>query len=111
MSKTQELIKQLQDGIRDLFASDKYKAFLSFMASFHAYSASNVLLIFQQMPEATLYASYSDWHQKHHRQVKKGSTGLRILAPHIYKDVNEKGETIEKVGFHCTTCLGFFTVA
>jgi len=105
MSKTQELIKQLQDGIRDLFESDKYKAYLKFMSSFHSYSASNCLLIFQQMPEATLCASYSDWNQKHHRQVKKGSKALRVLAPHTYKEKDEKGEEHERLGFHCASCF------
>lgn len=105
MSKTQELIKQLQDGVRALFESDKYKDYLKFLSSFHSYSASNCLLIWSQMPEASLVASYTDWNQKHHRQVKKGSKALKVLAPHVYKEKDENGELVEKLGFHCSSCF------
>lgn len=105
MSKTQELIKQLQDGIRELFDSGRYAEYLKFLSSFHNYSAGNCLLIWSQMPEATLVASYSDWNNKHHRQVKKGAKSIKILAPHTYKEKDEKGDEYESISFHSASCF------
>ena len=105
MSKTQELIKQLQDGVRDLFASDRYKDYLKFLSSFHSYSAGNCLLIWSQMPEATMCASYSDWTQKHKRQVKRGSQAIKILAPHTIKETDENGIDHTSIGFHAASCF------
>ncbi len=105
MSKTQELIQKLNDGVQELFASDRYAEYLRFMASFHAYSASNCYLIFSQMPTASMVASYTDWNSKHHRQVKKGSKAIKILAPHLYKEIDEKGEEHERLGFHSASCF------
>ncbi len=103
MSKTQELIQHLNDGVQALFASDRYRDYLTFMSKFHAYSASNCLLLFQQNPSVTMVASYSDWNNKFHRQVKKGSRALRVLAPHLYKETDENGVVHEKLGFHCAS--------
>lgn len=105
MSKTHELIQKLQDGIRDLFNSGRYADYLQFLSAFHNYSAGNCLLIWSQMPEATLVASYSDWNNKHHRQVKKGAKGIKILCPHTYRENDEKGEQRERISFHCGTCF------
>ena len=45
MSKTQETIKKLQEGIEGLFESERYKDYLRFLSRFHNYSAGNCLLI------------------------------------------------------------------
>ena len=105
MSKTQELIQQLNDGVQALFESDKYAEYLRFLASFPSYSASNCYLIFSQMPNASLICSYSDWTSKHHRQVKRGSKAIRILAPHLYTETDENGVEHEKLGFHAASCF------
>ena len=48
---TQERLKQITDkieaGIRDLFASDQYRAYLSTMTRFHQYSFNNSVLIYR----------------------------------------------------------------
>ena len=105
MSKTQELIQQLNYGVQALFASDRYAEYLRFLASFPSYSASNCYLIFSQMPNASLICSYTDWNSKHHRQVKRGSKAIKILAPHVYKETDENGVEHEKLGFHAASCF------
>jgi len=79
--RTKELTDKLEAGIKDLFSSDKYKEYLKSMSHFHNYSSRNVMLIHQQMPNATRVASYKLWNDKFNRQVKKGEKSLRIFAP------------------------------
>ena len=80
-TRTKELTDKLEAGIKDLFSSDKYKDYLKSMSHFHNYSSRNVMLIHQQMPNATKVASYKLWNDKFNRQVKRGEKSLRIFAP------------------------------
>ncbi|MGH2752360.1 MAG: ArdC family protein, partial [Actinomycetota bacterium] len=58
-----------------------WRAMLEVSARFHNYSSgNNQLLIYLQCPEATRVAGYRAW-QRLGRQVRKGSRGIRILAP------------------------------
>ena len=52
----QELTDRLEQGVKDLFESDRYAAYLSAMSKFHSYSANNLLLILLQCPHATQVA-------------------------------------------------------
>ena len=79
-----EMIKRIDEGVKSVFESDRYKEYLKFVSKFTDYSARNTMLINQQNPEATLVASYGKW-QKLGRQVEKGETGIEILAPVKYK--------------------------
>ena len=56
--KVQEITDKLEEGLKELFESEKYKTYLSTMSKFHNYSFSNTLLIAMQKPEATLVAGY-----------------------------------------------------
>lgn len=87
MSQSQQIkdiTDQLQQGIENLFDSDKYKNYLKTMSRFTAYSLNNTLLIAMQMPDATAVAGYGTWKQLN-RQVTKGSRAIKILAPCPYK--------------------------
>ena len=79
--RTKDLTAKLEAGIKELFSSDKYKDYLKSMSKFYSYSSRNIMLIHQQMPNATRVASYKLWHEKFNRQVKKGEKSLRIFAP------------------------------
>lgn len=76
---------QLEQGVRELFESQKYKDYLTTMSKFHSYSYNNIMLIFQQRPDASLIAGYNAWKTEHGRQVKRGSKAIKILAPAPYK--------------------------
>lgn len=76
-----EQLERLESGIKDLASSDTYMQYLSAMSKFVHYSYGNIMLIFLQRPDATLVAGYTDWIRKFRRYVRKGETGIRILAP------------------------------
>lgn len=80
-----EITQQLEQGIKDLFASGKYREYLSVMSRFHNYSFNNTLLIMMQKPDASHVAGYQSWQNNFGRHVKKGEKGIAILAPAPYK--------------------------
>jgi hypothetical protein len=59
ISAVKAITEKLENGVKDLFESDKYAAYLQTMSRFHNYSTRNTLLIHMQMPEATRVAGYS----------------------------------------------------
>lgn len=62
--------------------SDKLKSYLAAMARFHRYSLANQVLIACQRPDATNVAGFHAW-RRFGRLVKKGETGIAIMAPVI----------------------------
>ena len=76
---------RLERGVKELFDSESYKAYLRTMSKFHHYSLNNTILIALQCPEASLVAGYKAWQKDHGRYVKKGEKGIRIIAPAPYK--------------------------
>ena len=87
-----EITERLEQGVKDLFTSEKYTEYLKTMSQFHNYSFNNTLLIAMQKPESTLVAGYGTWNKKFHRQVKRGEKGIKIIAP---VPIREK-EEVEK---------------
>lgn len=75
------ITERLEQGVQELFTSEKYTEYLKAMSQFHHYSFNNTLLIAMQKPEATLVASYGTWNKKFNRQVKRGEKGIKIIAP------------------------------
>ena len=88
--KVQEITDKLEEGLKELFESEKYKTYLSTMSKFHNYSFNNTLLIAMQKPEATLVAGYKAWQKNFERHVNKGEKAIRILAPAPYKIKEER---------------------
>jgi hypothetical protein len=82
--RRQEAIERLEHGVRAIQDSNTFKAFLALAGRFHSYSWRNWVLIFSQRPSATRIAGYNAW-RKLGRQVLKGETGIRILAPIVKK--------------------------
>ena len=83
--KVKEITDKLEEGLKELFESGKYKNYLSTMSKFHNYSVNNTLLIALQRPDASLVAGYQAWQKNFNRHVNKGEKGIRILAPAPYK--------------------------
>src|SRR4051794_28465200 len=71
---------QLLSAVDALIDGPAWRRMLDVAARFHRYSPNNVLLISLQRPEATRVAGYQTWRQLG-RQVRKGETGIAILAP------------------------------
>ena len=83
--KVKEITDKLEEGLKELFESEKYKNYLSTMSKFHNYSFNNTLLISLQKPDASLVCGYKGWQRNFNRHVKKGEKAIRILAPAPYK--------------------------
>ena len=79
--KVAEAMERLEEGVKDMFTSDKFKNYLDVMSKFHNYSANNCILIAMQKPQATYVAGYRDWKKNFNRQVKRGEKGIEIIAP------------------------------
>lgn len=92
-----ELIVALDAG-----KSQQLTEYLAMLGKFHRYSVMNQMLIMAQNPQATRVAGYGTW-KRMGRQVKRGSKGIRILAPIMRKqavdeaannDDNDDEETV-----------------
>lgn len=83
--KMKEITDRLEQGIQDLFESDRFKEYLQVMSKFHNYSFNNTLLIAMQKPDATLIAGYNSWKNLFGRQVTRGAKGIKVIAPSPYK--------------------------
>ena len=83
--RLREITDGIEQGIKELFESEKYMRYLSVMSRFHRYSVNNTMLIYMQKPDATLVAGYNKWKAQFERHVKKGEHGITIIAPTPYK--------------------------
>lgn len=114
-STAQQFLKQVEAALQELAKetdevrqSAIFQQYLDSMALFWQYSYRNQLLIHLQMPEATRVGGFRTW-KGLGRNVKKGSKGIRILAPvlrkvsvHIKNDSGEEEESYEQqVAYFC----------
>ena len=88
--QVREITDKLEQGIKELFESEKFKEYLTTMSKFYNYSFNNTLLIAMQKPDATLIAGYTSWQRNFDRHVMKGEKGIKILAPAPYKAQEER---------------------
>ena len=104
--RLREITDGIEQGIKELFESEKYMRYLSVMSRFHRYSVNNTMLIYMQKPDATLVAGYNKWKAQFERHVKKGEHGITIIAPTPYKkkieeqklDPDTKAQILDKDG-------------
>lgn len=106
--KKDDAKKLTEQALQDLEAalqaghSDTLKRYLDVMGRFHQYSFGNVLLIMLQKPDATYVAGFRRWLELR-RYVRKGETGIGILAPLVYRKrqdaAEEDGEDATLRGF------------
>ena len=83
--KLKEITDRLEQGIAELFDSERYREYLKVMSKFHNYSFRNTVLIAMQKPDASLVAGFSAWKNNFGRNVMKGQKGIKIIAPSPYK--------------------------
>ena len=83
--RLQQITAGIEQGIKELFESEKYMRYLSVMSRFHRYSVNNTMLIYMQKPDATLVAGYNKWKNQFERHVKNGEHGITIIAPTPFK--------------------------
>ena len=91
LSTRDDVIARLEAGVRELTTSEGWLRWLSVQSKFWRYSPANALLIAWQRPDASLVAGYQRW-RGFDRQVRKGETGIRILAPCRYRVPDDDGD-------------------
>ena len=94
--KLKEITDRLEQGITELFDSERYKEYLKVMSKFHNYSFRNTVLIAMQKPDASLLAGFSAWKNNFERNVMRGQKGIKIIAPSPFKIRQE----VEKIDPH-----------
>ena len=78
MSQIQE---KLEEGVKQIYTSEKYKDYIRAMSKFPSYSVNNCILIASQYPQASLVCGYHKWQTDFKRNVNKGEHGIMIIAP------------------------------
>ena len=81
--KMKEITDRLEQGISEMFDSERYKAYLATMSKFHDYSLNNTILI--AMQGGSLVKGYNQWKNEFERNVKQGEKAIKILAPAPFK--------------------------
>lgn len=95
----QDMLKQLEQGVKEVFTSEKYTDFLKAYSKFHKYSINNTIMILMQRPDASNIASFQTW-KKLGRNINKGEKGIKVLVPIPYKyekEVENKSGDMETV--------------
>ena len=96
--RLKEITEGIEQGIKDLFASDRYAEYLRVMSRFHRYSVNNTLLIFMQKPDASLVAGFNKW-KDFKRHVLKGAKSIKIIAPIPHTITKEREKRDPDTGF------------
>ncbi len=73
--------QKLEEGVKAIYSSEKYKEYIKAMSRFPNYSANNCILIASQCPGASLVCGYKTWQADFKRTVNKGEKGIMIMAP------------------------------
>src|SRR5476649_1278003 len=85
------LQQRLKEQVQAITTGEQWAAWLRTAGRFHSYSWGNTHLIAMQKPEATKVAGYKTWAQVG-RQVRKGETGIAILAPVVRRSAPKEPE-------------------
>ena len=96
--RIKEITEHLEQGVQEVFESERYRDYLKAMSRFHNYSLNNTLLIVMQKPDASLVAGYGKWRDEFERHVKSGEKGIKILAPAPYKIKKDVAKTDPDTG-------------
>lgn len=79
--KMEEIQQKLEEGVKEIFSSEKYKDYIRSMSKLHNYSFNNCVLIATQCPEATMVCGYKTWKKEFNRSVNRGEHGIMIYRP------------------------------
>ena len=56
--------KKLEDGVVEIFTSEKYREYMDAMSKFPRYSVNNCILIASQYPQASLVCGFRKWQKE-----------------------------------------------
>ena len=91
-----EISERLEQGVKEIFTSERYTEYLNTMSKFHNYSFNNTLLITMQKPEATLVAGYQAWQKKFNLSAVEagGIRGVAVKCLDITKNSDCEGSLL-----------------
>ena len=95
-AQLKEITDKLEQGVKEVFSSEKYQQYLDMIAKFPRYSANNSLLIMMQKPDAQMCQSFTGWKEMG-RFVKKGEKGIKIIAPAPYT-IQREQQKVDETG-------------
>ncbi len=87
--RREEARARLEAACEELRSSEGWIRFAKARALLRGYSLPNTLLILSQRPDATRVASFRHW-QELGRQVRRGERALRIWAPSVRRERDER---------------------
>ena len=90
-------LQQLNDELAQ-GQSARLTTVLEMMARFNNYSTNNLMLIFEQFPEASRVAGFGTW-KKLGRWVKAGEKGIGIFAPIKRSTKDQEQDPLEPIGY------------
>lgn len=93
--KLKEITDRLEQGITELFDSERYKEYLRVMSKFHNYSFNNTLLIAMQKPDASLIAGFTAW-KTSFSAMSKRRKGIKIIAPSPFKSSRKRRKSTRR---------------
>ena len=80
----EDVFEMLSDATQSLLSADKLREYADMQAKLFGHSASNVLLIMEQKPEATWVRTFDDW-KSDNVSLKKGEKGILTLVADYYQ--------------------------
>ena len=78
--KTQEIFDKVVENLQTIVDNGEYEKFLKFQKNFSDYSFNNLILIYNQFPNATKVAGKAKW-LKLKREIAKDAKKIWIVAP------------------------------
>jgi antirestriction protein ArdC len=109
-AKKQEQFELLERAVDALMTSEGWQKYLDSRARFHKYSFNNTILIALQRPDATQVAGRKKWEKEFKRTVKTDEKSIKILAPQIVYEKDEKGNLVYENGEKQVRFVWFKTV-
>lgn len=100
--EVKEITDQLEEGLKELFAKEKYKSYLSMMSKMHNYSANNIQLITMQLQGktqgATLKEVYRKFNIDHPADYKGHSLSVSDIVV-LHEGGENSAHFVDSVGF------------
>ena len=112
--------KKLEDGVVEIFTSEKYREYMDAMSKFPRYSVNNCILIASQYPQASLVCGFRKWQKEFNRTVNKGEhqeyLRLFLAAEGEEKkvlrmmDIVEMHLQTEDASFYLADCVDYLSI-
>ena len=91
--QVREITDKLEQGLKELFESERFKEYLKTMSKFYNYSFNNTLLIAMQKPDATLIAGYHGMAAQLRPPCDEGRKGHQNPCPRALQGAGRAGKT------------------